>query len=77
MVWNVTKDDIRVRSVVVDPDMWPPPSAYPPQELDASLSKWPSEWIDSGKWPVAREVDQAVYDRINAQYGTDFKQAGQ
>jgi ribonuclease Z len=77
MVWNVTKDDIRVRSVVVDPDMWPPPSAYPPQELDQSLSKWPSEWIDSGKWAPAREVDQAVYDRINAQYGTDFKQAGQ
>ncbi len=77
LVWNVTKDDIRVRSVVVDPEMWPPSSAYPPQELDMSLSKWPSEWIDSGKWAPAREVDQAIYDRINAQYGTDFKQAGQ
>ncbi len=77
LVWNVTKDEITVRPVVVDPDAWPSPSAYPPQELAASASKWPSEWINAGKWAGVLEVDQQIYDRVNAKYGTDFKQAGE
>jgi hypothetical protein len=24
MVWNITKDDIRVRMAIVDEDVWPP-----------------------------------------------------
>ena len=27
MVWNITKDEIRVRLAVFDEDVWPPPAA--------------------------------------------------
>ena len=36
MVWNVTKDDIRVRMAVVNEEVWPPPAtekAQPPQRV--------------------------------------------
>ena len=31
MVWNITKDDIRVRMAAVDEDVWPPPATEKPQ----------------------------------------------
>ncbi len=37
MVWNITKDDIRVRMAKVDEDVWPPPASGKPQVPDPSL----------------------------------------
>ncbi len=31
MVWNITKDDIRVRMAKVDENVWPPPDTEKPQ----------------------------------------------
>jgi ribonuclease Z len=73
MVWNVTKDEIRVREAHVNPDAWPPPKAYPSPDIDQSTMVFVSEEIASRKLVEAFEVDQAIYDRINAVYGTDFK----
>jgi ribonuclease Z len=72
MVWNVTRDDIRVREVEVNPNVWPPPKGYPSPDLDPSIMVFVSDEINARKLPDVREVDQAIFDRINAIYGTDF-----
>ncbi len=42
-------------------------------DIDQSIMVFPSEEIAARKLPDAFEVDQAIFDRINAAYGTDFK----
>jgi ribonuclease Z len=70
MVWNITRDDIRVRMAVVDEDVWPPPPSEEPQVPDASLSIPFSDLISGGKLDV-KDVIQPIYDEINEQYGLD------
>jgi ribonuclease Z len=73
MVWNITEDEIRVREIHFNPDVWPPPKAYPSPDIDQSQMVFVSEEIALGKLVEAFEVDQRIYDRINAAYGTDYK----
>jgi ribonuclease Z len=77
LVWNVTKDDIRVREVFVNENMWPPPPAYPKPPMDPALMKFVSKEIGAGYLDEAIVIDQAIYDRINKKYGTDLKQRRQ
>jgi ribonuclease Z len=72
MVWNVTKDDIRVRMAVIDEDIWPQPALVPKQDPDASIRIGFSDYILSGRVPFD-EVVQKVYDDVNSTYGTDYK----
>jgi len=73
MVWNITKDDIRVRMAIVDEDVWPPPATETPQAPDPSLRVPYSDMISGGKYDM-RDVIQPVYDEINEEYGLDEKQ---
>ncbi len=73
MVWNITKDDIRVRMAKVDEDVWPPPATEKPQLPDASTRIPYSKEIAGGKLDV-KAVIQPVYDEINKQYGLKEKQ---
>ena len=73
MVWNVTKDDIRVRMAVVDEDIWPPAASEKPQLPDASTRIPYSDFIIGGKYDMS-DVIQPIYDAINKQYGIDEKQ---
>ncbi len=73
MVWNVTQDAIRIREAHVNPNVWPPPKAYRSPDIDQSTMLFVSEAISSMKLVDAFEVDQAIYDRINSAYGTDFQ----
>ena len=73
MVWNVTKDDIRVRMAVVDEDVWPPPATEKPQVPDPSLRIPYSDVIAGGKYDM-EDVIQPIYDEINEQYGLNEKQ---
>jgi len=73
MVWNITRDDIRVRMAVVDEDVWPPPPSEEPQIPDASLRIPFSDVISGGKLDV-KDVIQPIYDEINEKYGLDEKQ---
>jgi ribonuclease Z len=73
MVWNITKDEIRVRLAVVDEDVWPPPATEKPQAPDASTRIPYSDMISGGKLDV-KDVIQPIYDEINEQYGIDEKQ---
>jgi ribonuclease Z len=73
MVWNITKDDIRVRMTIYDEAVWPPPPSEKPQVPDASLRIPYSKFISDGKDDM-KEVLQPTYDEINEQYNLNEKQ---
>jgi ribonuclease Z len=73
MVWNVSKDNIRVRMAIVDEDVWPPQPSEKPQVPDPSLKVPFSEFIMSGKYDV-KDVIQPTYDEINEKYDLNEKQ---
>jgi len=71
MVWNVTKDDIRVRSIVYEEDVWSPPLVRE-VPVDRSIMLDVSDDMKNGAMPLG-DVIQAIYDRANKLYGTDEK----
>jgi len=73
MVWNITKDNIRVRMAVVDEDVWPPQPSAAPQVPDPSLRIPFSDMISEGKYDM-KDVIQPIYDEINEKYGLNEKQ---
>jgi len=72
MVFNVTRDDIRVRMAVHDEDIWPQPSITEKLPADPNDKVGFSEFIDSGR-VVYEEVLQQIYDDANEMYGTDYQ----
>jgi ribonuclease Z len=73
MVWNVTADSIRTRMVEVNPDVWPPSAAYPKPEIDTDGMMFISPEVNVGKLSEAQDIDDTIYDRINALYGTNYR----
>ena len=73
MVWNITRDDIRVRLAAVDEAVWPPPATEKPQLPDESLRIPYSDMISGGRLDV-KDVIQPTYDEINKKYGINEKQ---
>ena len=73
MVWNITKEDIRVRMAVVDEDIWPPEATEKPQIPDPNIRIPYSDFVIGGKLDMS-EVIQPIYDEINEAYGLDEKQ---
>ena len=71
MVWNVTKDVIRVRKVEFNPNAWPPPPPSAPPPVDRSITKYTSDWIVQKNLDVD-DIVQGIYDRANQMYGTDY-----
>ena len=72
MVWNVTKDAIRVRTVAPIDDAWPTPSQRPIPPIDTSGMKNVSPEIQGGAFDVIRE-NRMIYDRVNKKYGTNIE----
>ena len=73
MVWNITKDDIRVRLAIIDEDVWPPPATEKPQVPDPTIRIPYSDEIAGGRLDV-KDVIQPTYDAINKEYGLNEKQ---
>jgi len=72
MVFNVTKDDIKVRMAAIDEAVWPQPSIYPPQAADPSKRVGFSDYVTDGR-VVFKDVLKFYYDQTNEMFGTDFK----
>lgn len=49
------------------------PAAYPKPGMETEGMMFVSDEIGAGKLAEAMEVDDTIYDRINAAYGTDYK----
>jgi len=71
MVFNITKDDIRVRMAVVDEDIWPQPAVGEKIPPDASKRIGFTEFITDGRVNYKEVVDR-IYADINEKYGTDI-----
>jgi ribonuclease Z len=71
MVWNVTKDDIRVRMAVADEAVWPLPSITEKLPANPDDKYGFSDFINSGR-VVYPKVIQKVYQMTNEQFGTDI-----
>lgn len=71
LVWNVTKDDIKVREVVYNENVWTAP-VISQGEIDTSLRESESDFIKGGIADFS-DVIGDVYRRTNEKYGTDIK----
>lgn len=71
MVWNVTKDYIKVREVVFQESVWAPPLVNY-VEVDRSIMETESEWTLSGTLDVKDVLDE-TYRITNEKYGTNIK----
>jgi ribonuclease Z len=72
MVFNVTRDDIKVRMAAIDEAVWPQPSIYPAQAADPSKRIGFSKEMIDGR-VVFDDVIKFYYDQTNEIFGTDFK----
>jgi ribonuclease Z len=72
MVWDVTKDDIRVRMAAIDEEVWSSPALKKKLPPDSSKAVPISDFTKSGfkKYP---EVLLSIWDEIHDRYGTDLK----
>jgi ribonuclease Z len=86
MVWNVTKDEIKVRLAEVDHHTWAPPlgaPAEPPKQEDktAMAEKLGVETIDfsdftkTGFWDVD-DVLRPIYEEASKAVGREFPYPG-
>jgi len=72
MVFNVTKDDIRVRMSAVDEEIWPSPALMKKNPPDTSSAIPFSDFTKSGALAFP-EVTQPIFDEVNEIYGTDIE----
>ncbi len=71
LVWNVTKEDIKVREVIYNENVWTAPVVNQ-GEIDTSLRESESDFIKGGIADFS-DVINDVYKRTNEKYGTNIK----
>ena len=72
MVFNVTKDNIRVRMAAIDEAIWPEPSITKKLPADPSKRVGFSKYIFGGR-VVFKDVIKFYYDQTNKMFGTNYK----
>jgi ribonuclease Z len=72
MVWNVSKDSIRVRMSAIDEDVWPSAALKKKRAPDRSKAIPMSEFNKSGA-ETFPEIVGPIWAEINRMYGTDYK----
>ena len=72
LVYNVTKDNIRVRTSAIDDAIWPSPATKTKIPPDTGSAINFSDFTKSGALPFI-EVVQPIYDEVNEMYGTDIE----
>ena len=71
MVFNVTKDEIRVRMSAIDEDIWPLPSVTKKLSADPKDRVGFSDYLINGR-VVYKDVVDAYYKETNEMFGTDY-----
>lgn len=72
MVFNITKDNIRVRMAAIDEDIWPQPAIQEKLPPDESKRVGFSDFIEGGKVPYSDIVDK-IYKDINERFGSNVE----
>lgn len=73
MVWNVTKDAIRTRLGVHNPNNYPNPPLEEKQITEGGDRYETPKWIMDGLEPELLPVIQKIYDDFNEEVGTDIQ----
>ena len=86
MVWNITKDDIRVRMAVVEEHTWAPPLASKPalpqkgdtekysKEMNLDMkSMGYSDFIKQARWGGFDEANRGIYEEASKALGRKFE----
>ena len=73
MVWNVSKDEIRTRLGVPNPNNYPNPPLEEKQIVEGGDRYETPAWIMEGLEPEVLPVIQQIYDEFNAEVGTDIQ----
>ena len=71
MVYNVTKEDIRIRMSAIDEDIWPEPATQAKLPPDASLQIGFTDYVNGGRVNYS-EVVKEYFDKINKEYETNI-----
>jgi ribonuclease Z len=73
MVWNVTKEGVRTRMAVPNPESYPTPPLRE-KEIAAGGDRYMTpEWILDGFPDEVDAVAQQIYADFNKEHGTDYK----
>jgi ribonuclease Z len=72
LVFNVTKDDIRVRMAAIDEDIWPFPPTRPWQVDRSQKGGTMSDFTKSGDY-FMEDLLQKVWGDVNKKYGSNAK----
>lgn len=73
MVFNVTKDDVKVRMAAIDEDIWPRPQNIPLVPPDVKLQRtFMADWVKDGR-VVHKDILEVIYAEINEMYGINEK----
>jgi len=72
MVFNVTKDDIRVRMCAVEEAIWPLPSVTKKEAANPADRIGFSKYVTDGR-VVFKDVIDLYYKETNEMFGTDFE----
>lgn len=75
MVWNVTKDEIKVRMAAIEHETWNPPAAYPPEPINPEDQVGYSPEIEAGRWNVD-DVLKPIYEEAGKALGREFPYPG-
>ena len=67
LVWNITKDDIKVRKAVSDDEAWSVVGPNPPQPPDRTVPDQLSKWSLDHRWDVS-EVMQKMIKAFKEKY---------
>jgi ribonuclease Z len=71
-VFNVTKEDIKVRMAAIDEDIWPLPPTRPWQVDKNRKAETMSDFVKSGDY-FMKELLQQIWDEVNENNATDAK----
>ena len=74
MVWNVTKEGVRTRMAVVNPESFPTPPLRVEKQIAAGGERYqtPDSVLDG--WPKEfNGITEQIYADFNKEHGTDFK----
>jgi len=73
MVWNVTKEGVRTRMAVVNPEAYPPPPLKE-KKMEAGGDRYQTPDSVLAGWPKEMQgVAEQIYTDFNKKHGTDFK----
>jgi ribonuclease Z len=90
MVWNVTKDEIRVRMAIVDEATWAPPLVNAPEPPGGDRDRQAfseatgvpmeallySDFIKGGQWGAVDDALRGVYEEASEELGREFPYPG-